>query len=399
MQNRNYRFNSRGNYGNRGGFRGGNRGGFRRIKTFDPSSIIQNSQTGPTLPADEFVAKNTFASFAISEKLKANIAANGYKTPTPIQDKAIPELLNGRDLVGIAKTGTGKTAAFLIPLINKVVKNPGERVLILAPTRELAVQIRDEFEKFSRGLNVHSVLCIGGVSMHGQIKILYRNPQFVIGTPGRLKDLERQRKLNFAHFKNIVLDEVDHMLDMGFIEDVNYIVSHLPRERQSLFFSATLSGKIQSVMNSFLINPIRIEIASNVPTANVDQDVIRVNGKPKIDILHDMLIEKDFEKVLVFGRTKHGIEKLSRELISRGFRAASIHGNKSQSQRQRAINDFKSDYIQILLATDIASRGLDISNVTHVINYELPESYEDYIHRIGRTGRAGKRGKAITFIG
>lgn len=235
--------------------------------------------------------------------------------------------------------------------------------------------------------------------MYGQIKALYRNPQFVIGTPGRLKDLERQRKLNFNYFRNIVLDEVDRMLDMGFIDDVNDIISKLPSVRQSLFFSATLSPKIQVVMSKFLKNPVIIQIASNVPTANVDQDIIRLNGKPKIEVLHEMLIQRDFAKVLIFGRTKFGIEKLSRELIHRGFKAASIHGNKSQSQRQKAITNFKNDYIQILLATDIASRGLDINNVTHVINYDLPESYEAYIHRIGRTGRAGKRGKAITFIG
>ena len=393
MYRRNYRFNSR---GKRGNF---NRGGFRQ-KSFDPSPLIQRaSHAGTNLPQEEYTAKNTFGGFSISEKLKANITRQGYKTPTPIQDQAIPELIHGRDLVGIAKTGTGKTAAFLIPLIDKILKNPRERVLILAPTRELAVQIQDEFLKFSQGLNIHSALCIGGVNMYGQIKALYRNPQFVIGTPGRLKDLERQRKLNFNYFRNIVLDEVDRMLDMGFIDDVNDIISKLPSVRQSLFFSATLSPKIQVVMSKFLKNPVIIQIASNVPTANVDQDIIRLNGKPKIEVLHEMLIQRDFAKVLIFGRTKFGIEKLSRELIHRGFKAASIHGNKSQSQRQKAITNFKNDYIQILLATDIASRGLDINNVTHVINYDLPESYEAYIHRIGRTGRAGKRGKAITFIG
>lgn len=392
MYHQNRRFNS---HGRNGGKRQFARYG-RRQKSFDPSNLIQKA-TGE-VSQEVYVAKNNFGDFAISEKLKANILSHGYKTPTPIQDQAIPELLNDRDLVGIAKTGTGKTAAFLIPLIDKVLKNPGEKVLILAPTRELAVQIREEFEKFSQGLNIHSVLCIGGVGMYGQIKILSRNPQFVIGTPGRLKDLERQRKLNFGSFKNIVLDEVDHMLDMGFIEDVNYIISKLPSNRQSLFFSATLFPKIQAVMNSFLRNPVTIQIASNAPTANVDQDIVRLNGKPKIEVLHEMLIKDDFKKVLIFGRTKFGVENLSRELIYRGFRAASIHGNKSQNQRQRAITDFKNDYIQILLATDIASRGLDINNVTHVINYDLPESYEDYIHRIGRTGRAGKKGKALTFI-
>lgn len=392
-------------YQSRGNFRGNNRGNRsfgRHQKTFDPTNVIENSVVGgveATRPKENYIPKNTFGSFSIDARLKANIARIGYKDPTPIQDQAIPELLNGRDLVGIAKTGSGKTAAFLIPLIEKAMKNRNEKVLILAPTRELAVQIRDEFEKFAEGLNVHSVLCIGGVSMYGQIKILYRNPQFVIGTPGRIKDLESQRKINFASFKNIVLDEVDHMLDMGFIDDVNYIVDGLPRERQTLFFSATTTPRIQSIMRDFLKdNPVTIQIASNAPTTNVEQSVVRLNGKNKIEVLHDMLIQKDFQKVLVFGRTKHGIEKLYKELAYRGFKAASIHGNKTQNQRQRALNDFKDDYIQILLATDIASRGLDISDVTHVINYDLPESYEDYVHRIGRTGRADKKGKAITFV-
>lgn len=372
----------------------------RHQKIFDPTNVIDvaSTQTSNVLPQKEYSAKNSFGSFAISQKLKENIVKIGYRIPTPIQDDAIPELLKGNDLIGIARTGTGKTAAFLIPLIDKVLKNRNEKVLILAPTRELAVQIRDEFTKFNSGLNLSSVLCIGGVGMYGQIKILARNPQFVIGTPGRLKDLERQRKLNLGSFKNIVLDEVDHMLDMGFIEDVNYIVSKLPHERQSLFFSATITPKIAPIMKSFLRNPVTIEIASNAPTTNVEQSLIHLNGKNKIEVLHEMLIQKDFNKVLIFGRTKFGIEKLSKELINRGFKAASIHGNKSQSQRQRALNDFKNNYIQILLATDIASRGLDINNVTHVINYDLPESYEDYIHRIGRTGRADKKGKAITFI-
>jgi len=395
------RFNN-GRSGNRFGDGNRNYGGNRprrqgfRIKNFDPSNIVQRAVTDAP-KVEEYVAKNKFGDFAISEKMKANIAHFGYTTPTPIQDAAIPELINGRDLIGIARTGTGKTAAFLIPLIEKVVKNRNEKVLILAPTRELAVQIRDEFNKFSRDMNLYSALCIGGVSIYGQVKTLYKNPQFVIGTPGRLKDLENQRKLNFGSFKNIVLDEVDHMLDMGFIIDVDYIVSKLPQDRQSLFFSATIPPKIEGIMRKLLHDPIKIEIASNAPTTNVEQEIVRTNGKDKVELLHDMLIQKDFTKVLIFGRTKFGVEKLSKELAFRGFKVASIHGNKSQSQRQRAITDFKSNYIQVLLATDIASRGLDINDVSHVINYELPESYEDYIHRIGRTGRAGKKGKAITF--
>lgn len=386
-------------HGKKGGnFNRGKRQFGRRQKTFDPSFLVQTASVAVNVEAKVYEPKNTFANFQLDGRLKQNIVSHGYNTPTPIQDQAIPSLLENKDLVGIARTGSGKTAAFLIPLINKMIKNREEKVLIIAPTRELAVQIRDEFLKFSQNLNIYSCLAIGGVGLHGQIKILAKNPNVVIGTPGRLKDLSNQKKLNLYNFRNIVLDEVDHILDMGFFEDVNYLISKLPKNRQSLFFSATITPKIQSVMTNFLTNPVTIRIEDNAPTTNVNQQIIRIGGKPKIDVLHELLIKKEFAKVLVFGRTKFGIEKLSRELIDRGFKAASIHGNKSQNQRQRALEDFKKNYIQILLATDIASRGLDINDVSHVINYDLPESQEDYIHRIGRTGRAGKLGTAITFI-
>jgi superfamily II DNA/RNA helicase len=387
MYYKNNRNKFRGN-NNHQNFRGRKNNGFRQ-KFFDPTNLILNSQNSESISQSEYIAKNTFNDFAIADKLKNNIAYFGYKAPTPIQDQSIPELLKGHDLIGIARTGTGKTAAFLIPLINKVLTNPREKVLILAPTRELAIQIKDEFLKFSKNLNMNYVLCIGGVSMHGQIKILARNPNFIIGTPGRIKDLENQKKINFYNFTNVVLDEVDHMLDMGFIQDVEYILSKLPKNRQSLFFSATIPPKVEPIMKKFLNNPVKIQIQSNAPTANVEQELIHTNNQNKIDLLHDLLVQKDFTKVLVFGRTKHGVEKLSRELQYRGFKAASIHGNKTQNQRQRAITDFKANYIQVLLATDIASRGLDINNVSHVINYELPESLEDYIHRIGGGGGGG----------
>jgi superfamily II DNA/RNA helicase len=234
--------------------------------------------------------------------------------------------------------------------------------------------------------------------MYGQIRGLMRNPAFVIGTPGRLKDLEKQRKLSFGSFQTIVLDEVDRMLDMGFINDVKWIVAKLPEKRHALFFSATLPENTKDIMSHFLKNPVTISVKKTNTSANVDQDVIRLEGKPKIDVLHDLLAQEGFDKVLVFGRTKWGMEKLAKELDDRGFKVASIHGNKNQNQRQRAINDFKSDKVAILLATDIASRGLDIPNVTHVINYDLPETYEDYVHRIGRTGRADKTGKALSFV-
>ena len=288
--------------------------------------------------------------------------------------------------------------AFLIPLINKALNNHNARVLIVTPTRELAAQVSDELRIFSQGLKLFSALCVGGLSIKPQITKLKRRPHFVIGTPGRLKDLANRRNIKFSNFSTIVLDEVDRMLDMGFIHDVKDIVDKLPAGRHSLFFSATASAKVKSIMKDFLNDPVFITIEPGQAAKNVDQDVVKVGGKPKVDVLHDLLISDGFDKVLVFGRTKRGIERLSTELKHRGFNVASIHGNKSQSQRQAALNKFRSNRVQALLATDVASRGLDIDNITHVINYDLPDNYDDYIHRIGRTGRADKTGVALSFV-
>ncbi len=370
--------------------------GNQRIRTMDANLIIK--KTAVHVSPEAYVPTHSFDSFAICDELKQNIKTQGYVAPTPIQDQTIPALLTGRDVIGIANTGTGKTAAFLIPLINKVYFNRTERVLIVAPTRELAVQIQDELKAFTKGMSIFSVLCIGGVSMQPQIMGLKRNPDVVIGTPGRLKDLKNHNRLNFAIFNNIVLDEVDRMLDMGFITDVKFIISHLPKIRQSLFFSATLPMNIQGVIHAFVQNPITVSIKTQRTPRNIDEDVIKTHGRNKFDILMELLRSDGFEKVIVFGRTKWGIEKLSKQLIDQGVRAVALHGNKNQNQRQRALDEFKQDRASVLLATDIASRGLDINDVTHVINYDLPETYEDYVHRIGRTGRAEKKGIALTFV-
>lgn len=391
-----------GGYSQRGRSFGGGRGG-RRMRFFDPTSVIEKQAELESIATSKeevaaYIPVNSFASLPIESKLKENILAHGYTTPTPIQDLAIPKALEGHDIIGTAKTGTGKTAAFLIPLIDKVYKNRKERVLIVAPTRELAVQIEAEFREFAKGMGIYSVICIGGVGMGSQIHGLRRGANFVIGTPGRLMDLERQRVINFGYFGNVVLDEVDRILDMGFIEDLSFILDRLPQQRQSFFFSATMPSKVDAVARGFLQDPIAIAVKSNEPAQNVHQELVRIGGGQKIEILHELLIKDGFDKVLVFGRTKFGIEKLSIELRNRGFRVEAIHGNKSQNQRQRALTDFKNNRVQILLATDIVARGLDIDSVTHVINYDLPETYEDYIHRIGRTGRADKKGIAITFV-
>lgn len=344
--------------------------------------------------------QHKFNDFAISEKLKENIVKKGYVTPTPIQDQAIQPILEGKDVIGIAETGSGKTAAFLIPLINKIVLNRAQKALIIVPTRELAVQINDELKQLARFLSVFSCLTIGGASINRQIFELRNNPQIVIGTPGRIKDLINRRFLNLINFKNIVLDEADRMVDIGFLPEIKFIISHLAKERQSLFFSATVSKEVNGIINSFVNNPITVSVKSNESPVSIKQDVIRVRGsEEKIVKLKELLRRQDFTKVLIFGRTKHGVDRLSKKLFLQGFSVDSIHGNKSQNQRLRVLSLFKQNQLKILIATDIAARGLDIPNVSHVINFDEPASHTDYIHRIGRTGRAQKIGNALTFIG
>ncbi|MBI2599602.1 DEAD/DEAH box helicase [Candidatus Daviesbacteria bacterium] len=340
-----------------------------------------------------------FDSFNLHANLKQNITSLGYITPTPVQAQSIKPILEGRDVIGLASTGTGKTAAFLIPLIHKISLDRNQKALVIVPTRELALQINEEFRNLSRNMSLYSAFIIGGTNMHRQIQDLRRNPHLVIATPGRLKDLIERRAIYLEDYSHIVLDEVDLMVDIGFIQDIKYFVSLMPKVRQSLFFSATISSKIQDILRSFVTNPVTVSVKKQETSENVNQDVVKVeNQAKKIDQLHDLLIKDGFDKVLIFGRTKHGIEKLNKELEFRGFKVGAIHGNKRQSQRQRVLQSFKQNQIQVLLATDVASRGLDIDNVTHVINYDLPQTYEDYIHRIGRTGRAGKTGYALTFV-
>lgn len=352
-----------------------------------------------TEEVERFTPEHKFADFALDEKLKQNILKKGYTDPTPIQDRSIPHILRGEDVVGIANTGTGKTAAFLIPLIHKALLDRRARTLVMVPTRELAQQIAQELKEFSPGLQLYAAVCVGGASIGPQIADLRRNPQFVIGTPGRLKDLLERKALALSNFSTAVLDEADRMLDMGFIADMRRILSLLPNPRHTLFFSATLSPEIEKLIGEFLRAPARISVKTRDTSATIDQDVVRVApGANKLDVLHDLLVKPEFNKVLIFGRTKHGVERLSKTLVQRGFRSESIHGNKTQGRRQKALELFKRDHVQVLVATDVAARGLDINGVSHVINYDLPASHEDYIHRIGRTGRAGKRGIALTFI-
>ncbi|MDA3815299.1 MAG: DEAD/DEAH box helicase [Patescibacteria group bacterium] len=353
----------------------------------------------PVGTIDIFKPRYSFDELEIREVLKRAIASRGYTTPTPIQDEAIPFVLAGKDVIGLANTGTGKTAAFLIPMINKILSNPQEKVLIVVPTRELAIQIQEEFLAFVKEMKLSSVVIIGGADIRKQMRDLRSRHNIVIGTPGRLKDLINRKNLNLSQFRNVILDEADRMLDMGFINDVKMLLSFVAKERQTMLFSATFSSEIENLIKSFLVNPQRVSIKTRETSKLVDQDIVRVaHGKDKVETLHDLLIQSKFEKVLVFTRTKHGADKLSKKLHQRGFKSDAIHGNKTHNRRQKALKMFKNNLVNILVATDVAARGLDIPNVSHVINFDVPATYDDYVHRIGRTGRADQRGTALTFV-
>jgi len=398
--------------GDRGGYRGGSSsrggssfGGGQRRRSggrfqgshIDTSRFINKAVV--TEEVVEFIPKHAFVDFALDPKIKKNIGKKGYVTPTPIQDHAIPHVLEGVDVVGIANTGTGKTAAFLLPLIHKVLENKDEQILIVVPTRELATQIDDEFRAFCSGMGIFSAVCVGGAPIFRQIKTLKFFNNFVIGTPGRIKDLIERRNLDISKFNTVVLDEADRMLDMGFINDMRYFMDKMPKERQTLFFSATMSREIETLIHEFLNEPVRISVKTGDTAKSVEQDVIHVKrGESKLDILVDLLMKPEFDKVIIFGKTKHGVERLAESLLSKGITAESLHGDKRHSHRQSSLNAFKGNKAQVLVATDVAARGIDVSNVSHVINYDIPATYEDYVHRIGRTGRAGKGGKALTFI-
>ncbi|MFA5998143.1 MAG: DEAD/DEAH box helicase [Candidatus Paceibacterota bacterium] len=400
------RFPSKGGYGARGGFSGGSRGraparrgGFGSFGETEAEISKFMNKTVVTTEEPVFVPEHKFSDFDINAHLKANIIARKYESPTPIQDKAIPHALLGQDVVGLAETGTGKTAAFLIPLIDKVMKQKGERILIMAPTRELAVQIEKELAGFAKGLGFRGMVAVGGANIGPQISQLRHDPAFVIGTPGRLKDLMERKALVLTEFGTVVLDEADRMLDMGFIDDMRMILSKMRKERHTLFFSATMGRDIEKLIGDFLSSPVIISVKTRDTPSSVDQDVVRIpRGKDKFDVLSEMLKDRDFSKVLVFGRTKFGVEKLAKALSRLHIHAESIHGNKTQGARQRALEAFKAGKVSVLVATDVAARGIDIPAVSHVINYDLPSTYEDYVHRIGRTGRAAMKGKALTFV-
>ncbi len=363
------------------------------------AAIAQSKQAGKPATSTERLVTRTFDSLALDPTLLANIRAKGFVYLTPVQEQVIPAIMESRDIIGMANTGTGKTAAFLIPLIQKITVDRAQRVLVVAPTRELAYQIHSELRDLARGLSVRSAMLIGGANEWRQREDIRSDPHVVIATPGRLKDFIQTHVIRLSGFRNVVLDEADRMVDIGFLNDIKYFISLLPTARQSLFFSATITSKAGELLSGFVRNPLRVSIQSESDKTHIAQDVVYVpRDSTKINTLHDLVKKQEFSKVLVFGRTKHGVQKIADELSRRGVKSGAIHGNKRQNQRQYILNQFMHNQIQILLATDVASRGLDIPDVTHVINYDLPETMEDYVHRIGRTGRANKRGVALTFM-
>lgn len=384
---------------------GGNRGGGGRNKrksSYERIDVSRFISKSTVVEKEEiYLPTHTFGDFNIDQKLKLAIANKNYIYPSPIQDKSIARALEGRDILGIADTGTGKTAAFLIPIINKIIKDKNETAIIIAPTRELAIQIETEFNEFVRGMRIFGVVCVGGAPISNQIRNLRRECNVVIGTPGRLLDLVKRGEIDLSTTRSIVLDEADRMLDMGFINDITFLLEKTPEDRQGFFFSATLPKPIEKLIERFASDPVKVMVKTRETSKNVEQDVIRLaRGEDKIDALCDLLSkEGEFKKVLIFSEMKHSVEKLSVELIKRGFKAGSIHGDKRQNDRQRTLTKFRNDEIHILVATDVAARGLDIPDVTHVINYEIPQTYDTYIHRIGRTGRASSKGIALTFVG
>ena len=383
--------------GNRGRRRGGgSRGVARKMSTFNPSKFINTNPAEYT--PEVYKSKHSFKMFDLHVRLQTTISKMGIVTPTPIQDQIIPEILKGRDVIGLAETGTGKTAAFLIPLIERTIKAKSRQTLVLTPTRELSIQIEEELRQLSLGLGIYSVTCVGGVNIRPQIKALRRTNQFIIGTPGRVLDLLNRGDLKTRGITNVVLDEADRMLDMGFINDIRKILAEVPENREMALFSATMPTEAEKIVQDFLRDPVTVSVKKKDVIDTIEQNIIPYEDDKKFDTLLEQLSDPEFKRVIIFGSMKHRVERLSRKLSANKVEAMSIHGNKNHSQRQRALQKFKNGQARVLVATDVASRGIHVEDVTHVINYDLPKTFEDYVHRIGRTGRSTKRGKAITFV-
>jgi ATP-dependent RNA helicase RhlE len=341
-----------------------------------------------------------FARFGFHPSLLRGLSAAGFTSPRPIQEATIPACLDGRDVMGLAQTGTGKTAAFALPILQRLIEEPGRGplVLILAPTRELALQIHAEIELLARFVDVRATSLIGGVPMGSQLRALHRDPEIVVGCPGRVLDLIRQNELETSGIDTLVLDEADHMFDMGFLPDLRRILQALPAERQNLLFSATMPKEIRRLANEILDDPHVVELAPSAPAETVTHGLYETDSTRKRGLLDHLLAEQDCSSAIVFTRTKHRAKRLAQQLERGGRRAVALQGNMSQPQRERAMKGFRGGEFDVLVATDIAARGIDVAGVDYVINYDPPSTAETYTHRIGRTGRAGASGRAVTFV-
>lgn len=369
----------------------------KKESKLDPNLFVKKAQPSGQ---EGFRSETPFSTLNLNPTLLRNLASKGYESMTNIQEQAIPSLLDNRDILAISNTGSGKTGAFLIPIIEQARLDPRNfTALIVTPTRELALQIEEEFKTLSKGMNLYSNTFIGGTNINSDFKALSRKLNVIVGCPGRLLDLANRKLLHLNQINTLVLDEFDRMLDMGFVNDVKKIVHAMTKRKHTMLFSATLEATQKQLIDSLLNNPVTVKVNTGVSTnENVDQEVIRVpEGKDKFSVLEDLFRTDDLEKVIIFTETKRLADKLSKQLNQAGIKSGLIHGNKSQNFRNRTIDEFKAGVTQVLVATDVAARGIDVADVSHVINYQLPMSMDSYIHRIGRTGRAGKTGTAITF--
>ncbi|MEM7108530.1 MAG: DEAD/DEAH box helicase [Bacteroidota bacterium] len=377
------------------------RGKNKRSRKELPLEVMKSLSIQPeeTVKQEKYAVHTSFNDLGLHAPLKAILKQKGYNQPTEIQDRSFDFISKGSDFLGVAQTGTGKTAAFLIPLINRMIQE-NFKVLIVVPTRELAEQINTEFRSLSRGFNLFSTCLIGGTNVKRNLDNLRKKNDFIIGTPGRITDMSQRKALKLHEFEVLVLDEFDRLLDMGFSKDIDALVAGMVNKKQTLLFSATLEKEQKKKIDALLNDPEVVKVHSGANTAaNVEQKFITVGlHQEKFDVLNQMLLKSDFDKVLVFAETKRAVNRLCKSLKQNNISADEIHGDKTQSYRQQALRRFKGGKVRVLVATDVAARGLDITNVTHVINYQIPQTVDSYIHRIGRTGRAGKKGKAFTFV-
>jgi ATP-dependent RNA helicase RhlE len=374
------------------------RGNKRPASSIDPARLIQEARTETVAT---FTSKLSIAELPINDKLKQRLLRKGYERPTEIQERTLDSLLAGRDLLGIAQTGTGKTGAFLIPIIEQLLhRSVKDYALVLVPTRELANQVEEEFKSMTKGLGLYSACFIGGTNINKDLQVLNRSSHVTIATPGRLLDLVQRKAFDLRKVHTLVLDEFDRMLDMGFVNDVKRIVRGMQKRQHTMLFSATLDKTQEHLIQDLLHDPVTVKVTSGQQSSErIDQDIVRVGeGEDKLNILTALIEAEGDAKILLFEETKHGVNKLAKRLNKAGIATQEIHGNKSQNARQTALKAFKDGRVNVLVATDVAARGIDVDNVALVINYQMPLTYDTYIHRIGRSGRAGKSGRALTFV-